>query len=142
MGAETRIVVDANVVLDVMAKREPYYAGSAGVWSAAELGVVQGLLAAHTVTTLHCLVAKHLDRRQANLTISRLLQVFDVVPVDQDVILEALALNWQDFEDAVQMAAASKAQVDYLVTRNPRDFEDELVRVLQPGDFLALFPVG
>jgi hypothetical protein len=38
------------------------------------------------------------------------------------------------------MAAAFNAGADYLVTRNPKDFKDELVSVLQPGDFLALFP--
>ncbi len=60
--------------------------------------------------------------------------------VDQQVILKALTLGWKDFEDAVQMAAAFNAQVDYLVTRNPNDFKDELVRVLQPGDLMALVP--
>jgi hypothetical protein len=37
------------------------------------------------------------------------------------------------------MAAALNSQADYLVTRNPKDFKDGLVRVLQPGDLLALF---
>jgi predicted nucleic acid-binding protein len=139
MSDKSRILVDANVALDVLAKREPHYATSAAVWALAEQGKVEGLLAAHTVTTLHYLVAKHLDRQQANVTITKLLQVFDVAAVDQDVLLKALTLSWQDFEDAVQMAAAFKAKVDYLVTRNPKDFKDKLVRVLQPGDLLALF---
>jgi hypothetical protein len=38
------------------------------------------------------------------------------------------------------MAAVFNAQVDYLITRNPKDFKDELVRVLQPGDLMALVP--
>ncbi|NJN97319.1 MAG: PIN domain-containing protein [Anaerolineales bacterium] len=46
---------------------------------------------------------------------------------------------WKDFDDAVQMAAALNAQAHYLVTCNPKDFKDELVSVLQPGDLLALF---
>jgi hypothetical protein len=50
-----------------------------------------------------------------------------------------MTLGWKDFEDAVQMAAAFNAQAQYLITRNPKDFEDRLVRVLQPGDLLALF---
>jgi hypothetical protein len=91
------------------------------------------------VSFLHYLLRKHLGRQQTNLTVTKLLQVFDVAAVDQAVILKALTLGWNDFEDAVQMAAAFDARVDYLVTRNPRDFKDELVRVLQPGDLLALF---
>ena len=140
MPAKVRVLVDANIALDVLAKREPHYATSAAIWALVEQGEIEGLLAAHTVTTLHYLAAKYLNRQQANLTITKLLQVFGVAAVDQQVILKALTLGWKDFEDAVQMAAAFNAQVDYLVTRNPKDFKDELVRVLQPGDLTALIP--
>ncbi len=138
MAAKLRVLVDANVVLDVLAKRQPHYPTSAAIWALAEQGEVEGLLAAHSVTTLFYLLAKHLGQQQANLALTQLLQVFDVAAIDRDVILKALALGWQDFEDAVQMAAALKSQANYLVTRNPKDFKDELVQVLQPGDLLAL----
>ena len=102
MTAKARVLVDANVVLDVLAKREPYYASSAAVWALVESGDVQGLIAAHTVTTLHYLVAKYLHRKQATLVITKLLHVFEVAEVGQGVLFEALALGWEDFEDAVQ----------------------------------------
>ncbi|MBE7557200.1 MAG: PIN domain-containing protein [Anaerolineales bacterium] len=139
MAAKLRVLVDANVALDVLAKREPHYQSAAAVWALAEQGEFEAFLAAHSVTTLHYLLAKHLDYQQANLTMTKLLQVFHAAPVDQEVILKALALGWKDFEDAVQMAAALNSQVHYLVTRNPKDFKDGLVQVLQPGDLLALF---
>jgi hypothetical protein len=67
------------------------------------------------------------------------LEVFEVATIDRDVLVRALALAWRDFEDAVQMAAASCAQADYLVTRNPRDFQGDLVRLIRPDDLIALF---
>jgi predicted nucleic acid-binding protein len=139
MAAKLRVLVDTNVALDVLAKREPHYLTSAAVWALAEQGKIEGLLAAHSITTLHYLLAKHLGYQPANLAITKLLQVFRVAAIDQQVIFRALALSWQDFEDAVQMAAALNSQANYLVTRNTKDFKDELVQVLQPGDLLALF---
>ena len=62
--------------------------------------------------------------------------------IDQTTIEQALALNWPDFEDAVQMAAAINAGLDYLITRNPRDFKPDGVQVLRPGDALALLHAG
>jgi hypothetical protein len=50
----------------------------------------------------------------------------------------ALSWGWGDFEDAVQMAAAAGEKVDYLVTRNPGDFEGGPVAVVRPGAFLVL----
>lgn len=142
MSAKPRILVDTNIVLDVLAKREPHYTASAAIWAMVEHGKLEGVLAAHTVTTLHYLISKHLTHSQTNLTLTKLLQVFGIAAVDQQVILNALALGWSDFEDAVQMAAALNAGVDYLVTRNPKDFKESPVKVLQPGDLMALFPAS
>ena len=138
MSSKLRILVDTNIVLDVLAKREPHYTTSAAVWTLVEQGEVEGRLAAHTVTTLYHLIAKHLGQPEATLNITKLIKVFDVATVDGDVINKALTLAWKDFEDAVQMAAAFQAQVNYLITRNPKDFKTELVRVLPPGSLLAL----
>ncbi len=62
ISTKAHILVDANVPLDVLAKREPHYATSAAVWALVEQGEIEGLLAAHTVTTLHYLVIEHLNR--------------------------------------------------------------------------------
>jgi hypothetical protein len=58
--------------------------------------------------------------------------------VDDTVIREAISLGWKDFEDAVQMAAAGVEGVDYLITRNIKDFQSGQVSVIQPAAFLAL----
>ena len=34
------ILVDTNVLLDVLAKREPFYSSAAAVWSAVETGTI------------------------------------------------------------------------------------------------------
>jgi hypothetical protein len=54
------------------------------------------------------------------------------------VIRQALAWGWPDFEDAVQMATAVQAQADYLITRNPSDFQAGILPVVQPAAFLTL----
>ena len=130
------VLVDLNVILDVLAQRQPHYVSSALVWAAVETGVVSGYVAAHSITTLFYLMARHLDREQAIKAVQKLLTIFEVAAVDRLVIEHALSLGWPDFEDAVQMAAAVQAGTNYLVTRNPQDFKDELVSVLHPDDLL------
>ena len=61
-----------------------------------------------------------------------------MVPVDHDRLLQAPAMNWDDFEDAIQAACAAKANADYLLTRNKEDFPGAEVTVLSPAEFLAL----
>ncbi len=133
-----RVLVDVNVVLDVLARRQPYFEGSAQVWAAIETGRAEGLLAAHTVTTLHYLLKRHTDHARAVAVLTDVLGVFEVAPVDRHVLLAALALGGRDFEDAVQMAAAASAGATHIVTRNTPDFRRSPVAVLQPADLTAL----
>jgi hypothetical protein len=90
------------------------------------------------VTTLFYLTSKHLGPRQAAAVLLDLLDHVTVSPLDQDLLLRALSLGWEDVEDAVQGISAQKAQADYLVTRNPSDFPSSAVSVVTPKQLLAI----
>lgn len=95
-------------------------------------------LAAHTLTTLFYIIERYQNRRTAATSLSNLLQSFTVATVDDAVIRTALSWNWHDFEDAVQMAAAAAEKMDFVITRNPKDFQRGPVPAIQPAAFLPL----
>ena len=132
-----RMLFDVNVVLDVLLDRKPFADTSSEVWATVERGEAEGFLSAHAITTLHYLNAKAVGARMARETTDALLSVFAVAGVDDAVLNAALALNWNDFEDAVTTAAAKRAKCEALVTRNPSDFKGSAVRVLTPSEALA-----
>ena len=134
----TKVLLDINVILDVLSRREPFYRDSAAIWRLAENGYIVGMLAAHSITTLYYLYTSQTSPPAAVLSIEKMLDVFRVAAIDQSVIETALQYGWADFEDAVQMAAAEAADCNHLVTRNPKDFEAGPVQSLQPADFLAI----
>ncbi|MBI3775313.1 MAG: PIN domain-containing protein [Gammaproteobacteria bacterium] len=131
-----KLLLDANVVLDVLAMREPHWKASAGVLARVESGKAKGLIAAHSVTTIYYLLSKHLNRKKARAAIVQLLNVLDVAAVDHHVVSDALSLGWEDFEDAVQAAAALHAKATHLISRNPKDFATLTIPVLTPDEFL------
>jgi predicted nucleic acid-binding protein len=133
----TRVLLDVNVVLDVLLDRRPHAVSSSAVWSAIEQGRAEGLLSAHSVTTLHDLNARAVGAKHARDTTEALLSVFNVAAVDEGVLRTAAALGWPDFEDAVTAAAARRAGCEALVTRNPRDYRRSPVRVISPAEAAA-----
>jgi predicted nucleic acid-binding protein len=138
MAAKLKVLIDLNVILDTLQKREPFYATSAGVLACAETGRVEGWVAAHSLTTLFYLFAKSHSPEQARVTLTELLRFLAVAAVDQPVIEQALALPYRDFEDAVQMMAAARVGAQYLVTRDAEDFKGGPLPALQPAELLAL----
>ncbi len=134
----TRVLVDVNVLLDVLADREPFAGDAQAVLARIEEGTLQGLVAAHTMTTLHYLLSKHLGKARSRRALLDLLLLLRVVAVDEDRLRHALGLNWADFEDAVQAACAEKAEAEYVVTRDKRGFARSAVKPISPAELLVL----
>lgn len=138
MAKKIKVLFDLNIILDVLQEREPFYETSAQLLAHAEAGKIQGFIAPHSLTTLFYLIQKSKSSAYTKVTITNLLQILKVAPVDQSTIEQALSLPYKDFEDAVQMMAAVQCKADYLVTRNVKDFQPAPLSVIQPSELLAL----
>lgn len=130
------ILIDLNILLDVLQKREPFYENSASVLALIESDIVKGYISAHSVTILYYLFQKGRSSADAKAAITNLLQFLIVAPINQETIEQALNLEIKDFEDAVQMIAAIQCKVDCLVTRNTKDYQTILLPVMEPVEFL------
>jgi predicted nucleic acid-binding protein len=137
MADKPAILIDLNILLDVLQKREPFYESSAELLATVETGKVDGFIAAHSVTTLFYLIQKDKGSGEAKATITNLLQFIKIASVDHSTIEQALNLDYEDFEDAVQMMAAVQNKVDCLITRNIKDYHPAMLPVMQSIDFLT-----
>jgi predicted nucleic acid-binding protein len=137
MSNKPIVLIDINILLDVLQKREPFYETSAHLLASVETGRVKGYVAAHSVTTLFYLIKKDRSAAEARATITNLLQFIKIAPVDQSTIEQALHLDYGDYEDAVQMISAVQCKADCLITRDVKDYQPALLSVLQPVDFLG-----
>ena len=133
-----KIFLDVNVILDVLADREPWAEDAAMLLSLLESDEIEGVVAAHSITTLYYLASRHLTRKKATGALVELLKLVSIAPVDQDVILKALSLGWSDFEDAVQGVCAIEAGAEFLITRDAGLFDALSIPALTPAEFLNL----
>lgn len=132
-----RAFIDTNVLLDVLALREPFYADAASVWTLAEQHKVKGLVSVLSFCNIHYIVRRMESRQQADRAVTLLCDVFTPVALDGQILNQALAAKFKDFEDAVQYHSALHAGADCLVTRNPGHFPRGGLSVASPAEFLA-----
>ncbi len=78
------------------------------------------------------------NRSVAATAVNDLLQLLNVVPLGSADFQRALGLGLRDYEDGVQAAAGLQVGVDYLVTRNAKDFKGAPVMPRSPGEILGL----
>ena len=133
-----RAIVDTNVVLDVLLERDPFVKQAVEVFCLVEESRIDAFICATTVTTIDYLLVKSLPKSKARNALRRLISLFEIATVNRPVIERALVSKIQDFEDAVLNEAGQMAGVDFVITRNTKDFSKSSLKVCDPNEFLAL----
>ncbi|CAA6804144.1 MAG: Putative nucleic acid-binding protein, contains PIN domain [uncultured Sulfurovum sp.] len=136
-----KILLDTNIVLDVLLAREPFVDMAKEIFILVENKELIGYLCATSVTTLHYLVGRSTNKKEADEIIEKLLTLFEVSAVTKEVLKEASKNNGLDYEDSVIYTAADYSEIDIIVTRDKKGFKESKVSVLSPNEFLAFFRV-
>ncbi len=132
-----KVMIDLNVLMDVLQRREPFFASAAAL---CEWGTREGndiAIPSHAVTTVSYIVRKTAGAKAERKALDWLLGSFTVVPAGVEVFRLAQTLQMEDFEDAVVAASAVTFQCAYIATRNLADFQKSPVTAVQPAEFLA-----
>ena len=135
-----RAFIDTNVIVDVVAKREPFFADSQAVLALCATGDLEGVVSDLTFCNVAYVLRKSLGSAQLRNGLRVLKNHLTVVPVGEAAIAAALRNEMTDFEDAVQLEAARASRVDVIVTRNVRHFNNSPIRVCTPSELLTEDP--
>jgi predicted nucleic acid-binding protein len=79
---------------------------------------------------------KLLPEKELRSALTKLNQHIQILPVTEKEIQHALSSNHQDFEDSIQIFTALNGNIDYIVTRNIKDFQKSPVKVNTPDQLL------
>jgi predicted nucleic acid-binding protein len=132
-----RVLFDSDVLLDILAQRQPFIVASARALNTVMQNQVQGYLSGHAVTNIFYILRRQVGNEVARELLAKLLQNLQVASVTDEVIRQALNSPIKDFEDAVTSAAALTAGLEIIVTRNTPDFVASLVPAMLPDEFLT-----
>ena len=130
-----KVLIDTNVVLDVLCNREQFYDDSAKVFKICEVGKIQGFLSALSIPNIVYIMRKELNGERIRQILGYLSMIFAISELTENDLMRAAQMDFKDYEDAVQVACASRLRVDYIVTRNEKDFLKSEIPVLSPSEF-------
>lgn len=117
------ILFDTNIMLDIALDRSPFVDDAVKVFQLLDTQIIAGYITANSITDIYYIVRKARGHREGMAFIADLLNLVQVIGVDQSVIEGALNIGMKDFEDAIQLVCAKKANLDVIITRNETDYE-------------------
>ena len=131
-----RILLDTNIILDVLLKREPFFTNAQKILSAAEYDEIDECVSASAITDIYYIANRSLkDKTATGNLIKNLLTVVNVLPVTVAEIENALDLPWSDFEDAVQYSVALFNDIDGIITRDKSGYNLAELPIWNVEDF-------
>jgi predicted nucleic acid-binding protein len=133
---KTKLFIDSDVLIDVLAERHPFYSDSARILSLSELGQVLCYTTPVVISNIFYILRKLSTKSQALNGIRKIRMIVNIIPVTQAHIDKAISANFQDLEDAIQYYASLDASIDYIITRNTLHFKRLQIPAFTPQDFL------
>jgi predicted nucleic acid-binding protein len=134
-----KVFVDTNIVIDLLAKREPFYTEAAVLFSLAENGKVELAVSSLTIANTSYTLLRRVNATIAKSILRRLKMVVKVLSLDDKIV--DLALNderFSDFEDSLQYFTALENKQDLIITRNLKDFKNTKLPAITAKQFINL----
>lgn len=134
-----RVLIDTNIMIDAITNRDGRSGFSAQVIDLCAGGIIEGLLAPHSLSNIYYILRKDYSDAQRRIILRRYSEILAVVELNKEIIDSAINNTViTDFEDALQHACAETAGADYIVTRNSKDYAGSVVRAVLPEELLKI----
>lgn len=134
-----RILIDTNVLIDYISKREPYFFNAEQIITLCANEKIYGCIAEHSVMDAIYITRKEYSIDERKNILKKICLILDVVGVDKYKIINSLSNDkFTDIEDCLQMECAKEFFADYIVTRNIKDFKNSVIKPIMPDEFLKM----
>lgn len=133
-----KVVFDTNVIVDVLAKRMPFYDDALDAIVACDGYYLKSCITSNTVTDIAYILHRYNQtKEQITESLKKLFSLVEVLDVNSSDCTFAVESHVADFEDAVLAECAMRHEADFVVTRNPKDFTLAQIPSMTVTDFLA-----
>ena len=134
-----KILLDTNVILDYLTKRNDNYINMTEIVDSCVNKKNQGFITSHSITDFYYITRKYMPDNDRIEWTRFIVNTFTILTEDKQAFINCLnAEDLDDLKDQHQMECSAAAELDYIITRNLKDFENSKVPALSSEEFLKL----
>ena len=132
-----KIFIDSDIILDLLIMRNEYKS-SAELFTRIINKEIEGFTTPIVITNVHYINTKYEGKNKSIESLRKLRKILSILTIDEKIVDEALFSKGQDFEDSIQYITAEKNNLDFIITRNKKDYRECRLPVLTASEFLRL----
>jgi predicted nucleic acid-binding protein len=133
----SKLLIDTNIVIDLLSKREPFYKSAAQIFSLADKHKLELSISSLSFANTNYVLSRIKTSQEAREILRRFRILVTVLSLNDKII--DLALNdsdFNDFEDGLQYYSAIENDQDIIVTRDLQDFKKSKIPVMTAEEYL------
>ena len=134
-----KLFIDTDIILDVLAKREHFSGPAVQLFTLIDEEKVEAFTTPVVFSNLLYILSKFKNRSFAYSSLRKLRLLIKIIQVDEKVVDLALNSKFKDFEDAIQLYSTKLHELDFIVTRNVKDFVSKDLVALTAEDYIERF---
>ncbi len=135
------VFIDTDIILDLLAKREPFYIYAAELFTLVDRKKIKAFTSPIIFANLHYILKKQKSNDSVLQSLRKLKALVKILPIDTKVIELALNSDFKDFEDAIQYFTAVNDGIEILVTRNKTDYSKAKITISTPEEFIKTWHI-
>ncbi len=134
-----RVLIDTCVIIDALQARAPFAEDAQKIFLCSANKIFDGYFTAKSATDIYYLTHRltHNDNETRKI-LGKLFTLFNLLDTTSLDCRKAISSEISDYEDAVMVESAIRSEMEYIVTRNVKDYSKSPIKVLNPKEFLAL----
>jgi predicted nucleic acid-binding protein len=133
------LFLDTNVIIDVLANREPFSNVASKLLDYADKGKLSIYISALSYSNIYYILRKTCSHKEMISLLRDIKAISTTMDVTEAIINKAIDSGLKDFEDAIQLnTALSNKKIQAVVTRDIKGFKNSEISVLTPEEALGL----
>jgi predicted nucleic acid-binding protein len=132
-----KIFIDSDVILDLLIRRKDFFKESSKIFNLIEQKKVKAYTSPLIIANIYFILNKLKNKNFAKKNIIKIRSLLSITEINQKTIDQAIISSFKDFEDAIQYYSAVLTDLDYLITRNKKDYKRVNIIVFTPKEYLA-----
>lgn len=130
------LYIDCDIILDLLAERQPFYRHAALLFTLIEQKKVAGLVSPLVFANLFYILCKLKSSQEARNILLKLKLILKILPVNERIVELAINSGFTDFEDALQNYTAAENGIGIIITRNKKDYRHSKAAVYTAEEYL------
>jgi predicted nucleic acid-binding protein len=133
------IFLDTNVLIDFFADRKPFSIEAAKLFNHSLKKEINIYISAVSYNNIYNILRQSCSHAETIKMLVELNEWTDIIDVTKDIIKKSIKSDFKDFEDAIQdNCAKSVSKIDFVVTRDTKDFKTSSLPILTPKEAVSL----